>query len=168
MFKIEVDDTYEKGLMDEEDTSLSEAIFSTYPISSGYFSINWNGIYIPLTLNSLSDIIDDIIKMLDSIISGFDFECSFLCESFSVILNFKIYKKNIIITSKWISINTDEIFNLNSSKSVLLINKDKYICEWVRLLSVISNDLKLVGYSFLFLDKKLSFYNEFLKQKDNM
>ncbi|HFG5879715.1 TPA: hypothetical protein ACGHZO_004497, partial [Salmonella enterica subsp. enterica serovar Belem] len=111
MFKIEVDDTYEKGLMDEEDTSLSEAIFSTYPISSGYFSINWNGIYIPLTLNSLSDIIDDIIKMLDSIISGFDFECSFLCESFSVILNFKIYKKNIIITSKWISINTDEIFN---------------------------------------------------------
>ncbi|EBC0776142.1 hypothetical protein CS696_23690, partial [Salmonella enterica] len=93
---------------------------------------------------------------------------SFLCESFSVILNFKIYKKNVIITSKWISINTDEIFNLNSSKSVLLINKDKYICEWVRLLSVISNDLKLVGYSFLFLDKKLSFYNEFLKQKDNM
>ncbi|ECU5756115.1 hypothetical protein APM35_24155, partial [Salmonella enterica subsp. enterica serovar Typhimurium var. 5-] len=75
---------------------------------------------------------------------------------------------NVIITSKWISINTDEIFNLNSSKSVLLINKDKYICEWVRLLSVISNDLKLVGYSFLFLDKKLSFYNEFLKQKDNM
>lgn len=168
MFKIEIDDTYEKGLMDEEDINLSEAIFSAYPISSGCFYINWNGVHISLTLNSLSEIIDDIIKMLDGIISGFDFECNFLCESFTVLLDVKIDKKNIEIFSKWISINTDELFNLNSSKSVLLINKYKYIYEWNKLLSVINNDLKSVGYHFLFLDKKLSFYNQFLQQEDNI
>ncbi|EFM0297609.1 hypothetical protein FSG83_021885 [Escherichia coli] len=168
MFKIEIDDTYEKGLMDEEDINLSEAIFSVYPISSGYFYIDWNGVHISLTLNCLSEIIDDIIKMLDGIIYGVDFECNFLCESFTVLLDVKIEKKNIKIYSNWISINTDELSKLNSSESVLLINKYKYIYEWNKLLSVINNDLKSVGYHFLFLDKKLYFYNKLLQQEDNI
>ena len=86
MFKIEVDCQKQKGIFDEEDVSLSDAIFSTYPISSDNFQINWNGIAVNLSFNSISDIIDDILCMLDSVIIGADFECNFLCESFTVFL----------------------------------------------------------------------------------
>lgn len=110
MFKIEADCQKQKGVFDKEDVSLSDAIFSTYPISPDKFQINWNGIPVNLTFNSISDIIDDVICMLDGVVIGDDFKCNFLCESFTVFFNFNVYLSMVEISSKWVSVNTSKEF----------------------------------------------------------
>ena len=178
MFKITITKQEELGELDSEDTTLSEAVDSTYtPLDLrrgailpnfkwGDILLHWNQISMPLLFSCMSDIVDDILRMLDAILNGDNSDITFLTEPFTVFWYFEIQDSMIKIVSKWGSISADEQTReiLNSDKSVLIIDKKIFIQEWFKLLSIFHNDLKTVGYDFPEFNDKLAAYAAFLQE----
>ena len=170
MFKITIDCHGERGEFDSEDTTLSEAVESTYTPANfeagGTILFHWNQISIPLPLDCMSDLIDCIFWMFDAILNGDDFDLNILCWLFTVTWSFEIQNSMLKIVSRWWVIKVDEHTReiLNSDKSVLIIDKKNFMQEWFKLLSIIRNDLKIVGYDFPEFNDKLSAYAAFLQE----
>jgi len=90
MFKIEFNVTKKLGIVDNEDISVSEAIWSIYPNYDENVTITFGNYLIHLDKKGdLSVIYNDVILMLKKLNEIEEFETSFLSSGFTAYWNFK-------------------------------------------------------------------------------
>lgn len=154
MFNINFDNSVELGLLDSEDTTVSEAIYTIYLDYSDSFTLNWNNYLVPLSKKGdLSEIYNDIIKMLVLIKTNKEkeFYINFLSSTFTAKWDFTLYKsEQIRINAKWNSnsIFSNKIINeIDPNLYQVLVNKTHFVNEWDNLLRNLKRDLKAVGYT---------------------
>ncbi|WP_300686889.1 hypothetical protein [Chryseobacterium sp.] len=155
MFKIEFNKTIELGVIDVEDTSVSEAIWSTYPDYKPDVFIHWKGYQIELDKRGdISSIYNDIIDMLEELINNNSlFKSGFLSSTFKAYWNFKVEERTIKIKPQFFvaSIKNNDMYLANEEIRKLdldiEIDFDYFISEWSKLLKSIKEDLLKVGYT---------------------
>lgn len=155
MFKIEFNKTIELGVIDVENTSVSEAIWSTYPDYKSDVFIHWKGYQIELDKRGdISTIYNDIIDMLEELINNNSlFKSGFLSSTFTAYWNFKVEERTIKIKPQFFvaSIKNNDMYLANEEIRKLdldiEIDFDYFISEWSKLLKSIKDDLLKVGYT---------------------
>ncbi|MDR4892514.1 MULTISPECIES: hypothetical protein [unclassified Chryseobacterium] len=155
MFKIEFNKTKEIGVIDTEDMSVSEAIWSTYLAYEEDIIITFGNYLIYLNRKGdISVMYNDIISMLKKMKENEDeFEISFLSSAFTLYWNFKKENKSVIITPKWISVGLENretglfVENLRDANFPITVKTEDFIFEWNNLLKDIKEDLLKVGYT---------------------
>ncbi|UKB82389.1 hypothetical protein LF887_15395 [Chryseobacterium sp. MEBOG06] len=155
MFKIEFNKTIELGVIDIEDASVSEAIWSTYPDYKSDVFIHWKGYQIELDKRGdISTIYNDIIDMLEELINNNSlFKSGFLSSTFTAYWNFKVEERTIKIKPQFFvaSIKNNDMYLANEEIRKLdldiEIDFDYFISEWSKLLKSIKEDLLKVGYT---------------------
>jgi len=154
MFKIEFNVTKKLGIVDNEDISVSEAIWSIYPNYDENVTITFGNYLIHLDKKGdLSVIYNDVILMLKKLNEIEEFETSFLSSGFTAYWNFKKGKNSITISPKWISAGLENretnlfIQNVREANFSIIVNTEVFISEWHKLLKSIKDDLLTVGYT---------------------
>lgn len=148
MFDLTIHKPKKLGDFDSEDSTVSEAIYSIYPIQDGTIVLNWNGCEINLALNSLSDFYTDIVNMLESISLNKPFTQYFLCSAFTAEWLFDFQDNELKITAHWISIGGGEATErkLHKVPNVIFIKRNLFISLWDNLLQTVMSDLYIKGY----------------------
>lgn len=160
MFKLEVIRDTLLGTKDSEDTSVSEAIFSTYLEYSPDILLHWNDLTLCLSRRGdISDIYDDIIDILTQLEHRIEsFFMAFLSSSFTAHWDFKIIDSNLIkVDAKWIDVVYLDKSKSNIKRSSMVISISDFTEQWKKILRSIKKDLLSLGYDntldgFVFLD----------------
>lgn len=155
MFKIEFNVTKKLGIIDVEDTSVSEAIWSIYPNDDETVMITFGNYLIYLDKRGdIAGMYNDIIHMLKCLNeNNSEFLTSFLSSGFTVYWNFKKEKNSITITPTWFSAGQKHIEtnlfvqNVREVNFPITVNTDVFISEWHKFLKNIKEDLLKVGYT---------------------
>lgn len=168
-FKIETVNIITQKRFDAEDTTVGEAIYTNY---EGELDIHmtWNDFIIKLSMKwDISDLWNDIKKMIHDIEnkSNHTFSISWPSSSFMAIWEVKKKGKLLCLEAFWTSIagGQDTLEQLKNVDNKIEIDKDIFLREWYKLLISIKNDLEQAGYSnnsledFYFLENLVIKYN---------
>jgi len=154
MFKIEFNVTKKLGTIDNEDMSVSEAVWSTYPNYTENITITFGNYLIHLDKKGdMSVIYNDVVSMLKKLNKNTEFEISFLSSGFTAYWDFVKQENSIIITPKWISAGLEDretslfIENVKEANFPKTVNIEIFISEWHKFLKSIKDDLLKVGYT---------------------
>lgn len=155
MFKIEFNKVIELGEIDVENTSVSEAIWSTYPEYKSDVFIHWKGYQIELDKRGdISNIYNDIIDMLEELSNNNSlFKSGFLSSTFTAYWNFTVENNTIKINPQFFvaSVKNNDRYLTNEEIRKLDLDIDVdfgyFISEWSKLLKSIKDDLLKVGYT---------------------
>ncbi|GEN78243.1 hypothetical protein [Chryseobacterium hagamense] len=155
MFEIKFNVTKKLGIIDNEDISVSEAIWSIYPNYDENVIITFGNYLIYLDKRGdIAGMYNDIIYMLKDLNENEnEFQMSFLSSGFTVYWNFKKEENLITITPKWISAGLKDretnlfVQNVREANFPITVNTDVFISEWHKLLKNIKDDLLKVGYT---------------------
>jgi len=150
MFKIEISERESYLKRDIEDSSISEALETIYQ-GNANFDIIWNKITIHVSLDSdMCMIIFDIKRMFKELKKNKTegtFTISWGSPSFFTQWDFEVKEKILIIDSYWTTVNG----NMNSlrkpNNKKIIVDKDYFLEEWRKVLSVIKEDLLKAGYN---------------------
>ena len=124
MFKLEIIRDTPLGEKDSEDTSVSEAIFSTYLEYKTDILLHWDDLVLCLSRRGdISDIYDDIIDVLTNLEKGTEFFfMAFLSSSFTARWDFKIIGSNLLmVEAKWIDVVYLDKRKSNIKKSSMIV-----------------------------------------------
>lgn len=133
----------------ELETSLEDAIEGIYPLFSEMAILIWNGLYIPLSYKyDISLMIKDILELLELLINeeAGDYYVWWPSNTFFSEWKLSWVGKELKISTRWESVTGDIEDKLNSVGE-LEIDKNEFLREWKKLLLVILEDLKSLGYS---------------------
>jgi hypothetical protein len=155
MFKIVFNKTDILGEIDAEDTSVGEAIWTTYPDYDSDVFLHWKTSIISLDKRgTMSDIYNDVIYMLKDLREGNKkFQMSFLCSGFTAYWNFEVIDHIIHLKPEFFVVSIkeqDRCFDTEEMRKLdldITVDFDVFINEWHRLLKSIKQDLLQVGYT---------------------
>ncbi|WP_175620506.1 hypothetical protein [Chryseobacterium schmidteae] len=157
MFKLEFTATKKLGVIDTEDTSVSEAIYSIYlgDDDDKHVTMTFGNYFIYLTRRwDISVTYNDIIYMLKDLNgNNNEFRTSFLCVGFTLYWNFVRKGNSVTITPQWIEVGLEDretnlfVENVREANFPITIDTEVFISEWNRLLKSIKDDLLKVGYT---------------------
>ncbi|EGI1937926.1 hypothetical protein K7N57_000722 [Salmonella enterica] len=148
MFSIVLLNDFVLGEMDEEDTTVSEAIDSIYVEYTHDIVFKWNNHETRLDRKGdISEIYNDIILMLKLLSdkNNKKFSISFLSSTFTAIWDFSIDMDMLSIRAKWITVS---FLNDRDDEGLYVLNipVNVFISEWNKLLRIIRDDLIKCGY----------------------
>ncbi|MGC4064594.1 MAG: hypothetical protein QM784_08130 [Polyangiaceae bacterium] len=153
-FHIEIEPYQGIEARDPDDTTVSEAIESVYrggaAVRIHMSPRAWSRL--PLS-GGISDIYDDIIRMLECLEQGlYPFKISFLCSTFTAIWRFFEANGVLTIRTSWTAVDGrfDERevrdAQFNDAVTQLVVEKKAFVAEWQKLASQIKRDLTSAGY----------------------
>jgi hypothetical protein len=153
-FLIDVEPYQRLDVRDPEDSTVSEAIESVYRAGPAVRIHMAPGTWIRLPMSGgVSDIYNDVIRMLRNLEQGvYPFEITFLCSSFTAIWRFSESTGVLAIGTSWSAVdgtsNGSEIRDacFNHAISQIVVQKQKFVTEWQKLLTTIKHDLLYAGY----------------------
>lgn len=136
---------------DKEDITINEALQTIYPYTrESSIYMYWNGYILELWLCAeISDIIKDILSLINSLKNEKQFSINWGCNIFFGTWECLQYKNTIKIKSNWNALRGgNEILNqINKVSNELIIDIDAFIKEWLKLLNQIKKDLEKTGYN---------------------
>lgn len=147
-FKIEVNNPKNNSVFDSEDTILSEAIYTIFPLETEDAILSWGDENIALSYRyDISTIIDDIIQMVFTLQHNSDGKwfVAWSSNTFAANWNFKWFENSLEIEAQW-----REEFNATNylkSHNVLKIEKEKFLSEWAKITNVVFVNLLQCGYT---------------------
>lgn len=160
MFKIELIRNTPLGHKDDEDISVSEAIFSTYSDYESDIHLIFGDLVLCLSRKGdISDIYSDISDIFSQLENGTkNFFMAFLSSSFTTHWDFELTKFDVVkIKAKWIDV---VYFDKNQSmikESEVEVHVSEFKKQWKKIFEPIRKDLLTLGYDnklkgFGFLD----------------
>ncbi|MCE4057324.1 hypothetical protein [Pseudomonas sp. Au-Pse12] len=160
MFKLEIIRNTPLGKKDDEDSSVSEAIFSTYLEYKTDILLHWDDLTLCLSRRGdISEIYDDIIDMLNQLeYKTKSFFMAFLSSTFTTHWDFKVIDTDLMMVSaKWVDVVYFDKKKTNIKNSSMLISISDFTEQWKKILRTIKKDLLFLGYDntldgFIFLD----------------
>ena len=168
-FKLLISQPIELNAMDEEDLTINEALQTIYTYNKeSSIYLKWNNYIIELNLAAqIADIYDDIIKMLELLINEKIREFDIYWGSSSFMAQWHINKnnnENINIEAHWTAVTGGKVTlkELNKVKNKIEINVNVFLREWLRLISLIKEDLIKAGYNSTILKDFNRTINEFI------
>ncbi|EHR8838439.1 hypothetical protein ABJ851_003919 [Shigella flexneri] len=161
MFKIIIIRETPLGIKDEEDLSVSEAIYSTYADYTDDILMVFDKVVLCLDRRSdVSDIYNDIVDIFEQLELGTkQFFMCFLSSSFTTRWEFEITSTEVIkITAHWFVVRY--LYNINSDikVSVIEIPISEFKAQWGNIIKPMKRDILSLGYdvtleNFSFFDK---------------
>ncbi|WP_028620781.1 hypothetical protein [Pseudomonas sp. Ant30-3] len=150
MFKLEIIRDTPLGKKNNEDTSVSEAIFSTYLEYKTDILLHWNDLTLCLSRRGdISEIYSDVVDVLIELEKRTEsFFMAFLSSSFTAYWDFKITDSDLVIVSaKWIDVVYLDKEKSNIKKSTMTISISDFTEQWNSILKIIKKDLVFLGYN---------------------
>jgi hypothetical protein len=135
-FMIQASDPQPSNLVSPEDLSLGEAMETIFPLTTEFALLAWNDVYVPLTYKyDLSVMIDDIMKMLNKVVS-IDDGTATICwpsNTFSSQWTLTWSTSGLSIAAVWESVigGTEGLLN---RVAYLEIDKNEFLFAWKPLL----------------------------------
>lgn len=140
------------GGYDDEDETISEAIETIYPYNPGAdILLNWNDYLVELSFkDDISSIYNDIVNMikdLNSIDQG-GFEMTWPSSSFFATWHFFIEEDDVRVKAYWTAIKGggEALKAIREKPNQIIVKKNMFISEWVKLLDIIKEDIEKSGY----------------------
>jgi len=133
---------------DADDTNLSDAVQTVFPLEAECALLAWNWIYVPLTYKyDLSVMIDDVIGLIDSMLAEPSGNRTIQWPSNTFAATWKIEWGGGITTveAEWISV-LGETEAMLARKPKVVLNSSEFVGEWRRPLEVIIAALTSAGY----------------------
>lgn len=150
-FYIQTGNPYTINKFNQEDSSLSEAIESVFPMNTEELILFWNHIGIPLSYKyDISYMINDIIILLQHIQSETEGELlvHWLPDTFRADWKLVWGEEMICIDAVWENLRGDLQKILADSRRIE-ISKKEFVSEWKMLLYIIISALKKSEYNQL-------------------
>jgi hypothetical protein len=148
-------------ILDKEDTSLSEAIYTMYKNEEGpIIKITWNGLVLPIDGITLSHLINDLSKMVSLLKQDKqNFSIHFLDNAFTAEWHCTQEGKKLSIASFWTTVrgyskDDGSLENLRNQQNES-IDKVVFLKAMQTLFTSIKEDLKKAGY-----DKAIEDYEQ--------
>ena len=147
-FKIEPNSPENNAVFDENDTKLSEAIYTVFPLETEDAILLWGSESISLSYRyDISVMIDDIIEMLFILLDKNmgEWFVDWSSNTFAVNWGLKWFNDSLIITAQW-----REEFDATDylkNHSVLRLEKERFLSEWGRIVKVLLANLEECGYN---------------------
>ncbi len=147
-FKIEACNPKNNSDFDNEDTKLSEAIYTIFPLETENAILSWGAENILLSYRyDISTIIDDIIQMIFTLQNNHTGKwfVNWSSNTFAVNWDFKWFEDSLEIEAQW-----REEFNASDylkSHNILKIKKGEFIQEWKKIIDVLLVNLIECGYT---------------------
>jgi len=136
---------------DKEDTTVSEAISTIYKSDEDWMlTIYWFEHELLLDGIMIGDIYNDLIKMLQSLQANEQvFTVSFLDSGFTAIWNIELENDQLTIDARWTTVTSKDPQTREKIRKlpVLRLQKNDFVDNWNRLLSIVKEDLLSTGYS---------------------
>lgn len=151
---------------DIQDTNVSEAIETVFPLYTEDAILNWNHIPVPLSYKyDISYMIDDIVSLIKNIRSNNEgkLKIIWLPDTFRTDWDIKWSKGTIGIVSHWEN-TVGDLQNLLNENSSIELPIDMFINEWKKVFEIIINGLKINGYD----DKKLTDFSDLVDIFNNI
>ncbi|ECF6265277.1 hypothetical protein PL246_23340 [Salmonella enterica] len=149
MFKLELVRKTPLGQKDDEDISVSEAIFSAYSDYETDIHLFFNDLILCLSRKGdISDIYGDIVDIFKQIEHGTkEFYMAFLSSSFTTHWDFELITPNVIkIKAKWVDVVYFDKKQSMIKKSEIKIHVSEFMEQWKKIFEPIKNDLLTLGY----------------------
>lgn len=145
---------------DANDTTLSEAIQTVFPLETEHAIMSWNWIYVPLSYKyDLSMMIDDIIALANDVLSSPQGSRTIHWPSntFASLWTIDWTHPNITVEAEWTSVVGDTESML-SARSKVTMGAVDFVEEWKQPLELIMGSLTSAGYgaSLLGMDRLLA------------
>ncbi len=161
MFKIIIIRETPLGIKDEEDLSVSEAIYSTYADYTDDILMVFDKVVLCLDRRSdVSDIYNDIVDIFEQLELGTkQFFMCFLSSSFTSRWEFEITSTEAIkITAHWFVVRYLYGINSDIKVSVIEIPISEFKAQWGNIIKPMKKDILSLGYdvtleNFSFFDK---------------
>jgi hypothetical protein len=167
-FIIDARNPINNSVFDAEDTKLSEAIYTIFPMEADDIRLFWGDACIPLSYRyDISTIIDDLIEMVQSIHEQIDGKWSvdWSSNTFATNWTFKWSGDYLEIQAIWRDeFQADQYLK---EHSLLCLDKTIYLREWNKIIDVLLKNLEICGYTMhhiLGLNKLIS-VNEMVKRR---
>ena len=136
---------------DKEDTTVSEAISTIYKSDEDWMlTIYWFEYELLLDGIMIGDIYNDLVKMLKSLQANEQvFTVSFLDSGFTAIWNIELENDQLTIDARWTTVTSKDPQTSEKLRKlpVLRLQKNDFVDNWNRLLSIVKEDLLSTGYS---------------------
>lgn len=147
-FKIETGNPRNNSIFDNEDSKLSEAIYTIFPLETEDAVLYWGDEKILLSYRyDISTIIDDIIQMIFTLMSNGSGRAFIDWSSNTFAVNWKIEwdEELLEIEAQW-----REEFNATNylkNNNVLKIEKQQFLKEWRKIIEILLVNLIECGYT---------------------
>lgn len=147
-FKIEASNPKNNAIIDNDDTKLSEAIYTLFPLEAEDAMLSWGDVRIPLSYRyDISTMVDDLIQMIFVLKSKDDGEwfVDWSSNTFAVNWTLKWSEDDLEILAQW----RDEFHagDYLKENNVLNIEKKKFFLEWKKIIDVLLSNLIECGYN---------------------
>lgn len=161
MFKLELVRDTPLGQKDDEDISVSEAIFSTYSDYETDIHLFFNDLILCLSRKGdVSDIYSDVVDIFRQLEHGTkNFFMAFLSSSFTTHWDFELITPDVIkIKAKWVDVVCFDEKQTMIKESEVKVNVSEFRKQWKKIFEPIRNDLLTLGYNsrlegFYFLEE---------------
>lgn len=147
-FKVEASNPRNNSIFDNEDTKLSEAIYTIFPLETEDAILSWGEASIPLSYRyDISTIIDDVIQMVFTLQNNSDGQWFVDWPSNTFATNWALEWSgdNLRIMAAWRKEFQAE--NYLKEHSVLNLKKRLFLGEWKKIIDVLLENLKNCGYT---------------------
>ncbi len=134
-----------------EDETLGEALHSAYAEDNRRWIIVFCNVRIELTLACISDIYDDLIRILDFMDSGEQLNSNFLSAEILCRFNMDPVEDEIFIETEWLTAGSgDALEKLQQVPKMNIFCRKKFANEIRNFLQATKDDLISLGYGHHF------------------
>jgi len=147
-FTIQASNPRQLAEFDSNDTNLSDAVQTVFPLDAECALLVWNWLYVPLTYKyDLSMMIDDIVGLVDAMLEEPSGHRTIQWPSNTFAATWKIKWGSGVteVEAEWISV-VGETEALLTAKPKVILDSSGFIGEWRRPLEVILAALTSAGY----------------------
>jgi hypothetical protein len=134
---------------DVNDTNLSDAIQTVFPLETEYALLVWNWVYVPLTYKyDLSLMVDDMIGLVEVMISepSGNLTIQWPSNTFAATWRIGWDSGTTKVQAEWLCVLGDTEAMLATKPNIVVQTAD-FIAEWRRPLEVIVSGLDAAGYN---------------------
>jgi len=147
-FKINACSPKNNSVFDSEDTKLSEAIYTIFPLETEDAVMSWGDENISLSYRyDISTMIDDIIQMLFALHNSNvgKWSVDWPSNTFASNWDFNWFENSLEIKAEW-----REEFNASdylSSHNLLKLKREAFLNEWKKIIDILLVNLEECGYT---------------------